>query len=730
MSKIVFNNPHGRPVEVDAADTTIISDGPQGRVVAAQDPDTGSTMMRNLSTETYVPSHMPSEQKEEQEYYGAINSIEDIEPNPPKRPLFTWRNLRLQQAISGERAVKGATSKAVGAPAVGSGAIKRFLRREMSVKTSIRETPQLMAMATVEDWVTYVENMRDNPIDMGAELSAGVSASQRIAVTKFVAEWEADPGHRALLQKALPGADANDLIARGQLVHALMVGRTPNPMAARGYGTFKYDKMFRLAFDIISTLPINMYNSYTLFNMPALEGEAAFREAVDRYVPLELSEVGMAIELRNKLAEYGPGYAQMAVADPSMSNEVYRLMQQIVNGYNIGDTSVVRSGLNALQDAPFYYMAAVSSDPKVFQASASNEKGLVGVGGIGKKVFNDDDELYYNGLIFLKDFPKGLVDPIKGHLKNEAFDKINGDNIINKSFEVVRGPFDTTVKGVLKFGSKKNNEMYAEGASIKSTMKRRDKIDAAADMAEAFGNPGAQSKVESILVKEGGAAGLKPLMKAFPRGTTQSAAKQAIAKMPSVMQHKAGDYILKNPRGKPTGRGKFYTLQLHPKGQLDMKLKPTAASGQGDARHGGPPKGKDGSQSTWSKGLYKLLDEDIEKMNAKHRKNKKTRSDKFPKMGVMVTGGKLKKTNKWAPYRIKLPKSHFTVGRTPEGTQRIGLKGNKATPALTKAWQNFTDEYGMFVRKDTKSTEFRFIPSKKAADQGAYFQRVRQQQKR
>ena len=670
MSKIVFNNPHGRPVEVDEADTTIISDGPQGRVVAAQDPDTGSTMMRNLSTETYVPSDMPSEQEEEQQYYDAMNSIEDIEPNPPKRPLFTWRNLRLQQAISGERAVKGATSKAVGAPAVGSGAIKRFIRREMSVKTSIRETPQLMAMATVEDWVTYVENMRDNPIDMGAELSAGVSASQRIAVTKFVAEWEADPGHRALLQKALPGADANDLIARGQLVHALMVGRTPNPMAARGYGTFKYDKMFRLAFDIISTLPINMYNSYTLFNMPALEGEAAFREAVDRYVPLELSEVGMAIELRNKLAEYGPGYAQMAVADPSMSNEVYRLMQQIVNGYNIGDTSVVRSGLNALQDSPFYYMAAVSSDPKVFEASATGEKGLVGVGGIGKKVFNDDDSLYYNGLIFLKDFPKGLVDPIKGNLKNEAF---SGNNsIANKSFEVVRGPFDTTVQGVLKFGTKKNNEMYAKGASIKSTMKRKDKVDAAADMAEALGNP----------------------------------------------------------RGKPTGRGKFYTLQLHPKGQLSMKLKPTTASGQGDARHGDPPKGKDGSQSTWSKGLYKLLDEDIEKMNAKHRKNKKTRSDKFPKMGVMVTGGKLKKTNKWAPYRIKLPKSHFTVGRTPEGTQRIGLKGNKATPALTKAWQNFTDEYGMFVRKDTKSTEFRFIPSKKAADQGAYFQRVRQQQKR
>ena len=61
-------------------------------------------------------------------------------------------------------------------------------------------------------------------------------------------------------------------------------------------------------------------------------------------------------------------------------------------------------------------------------------------------------------------------------------------------------------------------------------------------------NPGGiQSKVESILVKEGGAAGLKPLKAAFPKGTTKAQATAAIAKMSSVYQHPAGDYILKNP---------------------------------------------------------------------------------------------------------------------------------------------------------------------------------------
>ena len=250
---------------------------------------------------------------------------------------------------------------------------------------------------------------------------------------------------------------------------------------------------------------------------------------------------------------------------------------------------------------------------------------------------------------------------------------------------------------------------------------------AIADVLAASNPGGVQKKVESILVKEGGAAGLKPLMKAFPKGTTQATAKKAISKMSSVYQHKAGDYILKNPRGKPVGRGKFYNLEIHGKGNLNMRLKPTNQSAQGDLRHGAPPKGKDGTQNTWTKGLYKLLNDDLKKMNEKHKRDTKSRKDKFKTMTVMISGGKHKKTGKWAPYRIKLPKSHFAVKRLPDGTQTVGLKSGKATPAMKKAWQNFTDEYGVFVRKDTKGTEFRFIPSKKAEHRGAYHDRFRRQ---
>jgi 8-oxo-dGTP diphosphatase len=91
-------------------------------------------------------------------------------------------------------------------------------------------------------------------------------------------------------------------------------------------------------------------------------------------------------------------------------------------------------------------------------------------------------------------------------------------------------------------------------------------------------NPGGiQSKVESILVKEGGAAGLKPLKAAFPKGTTKAQATAAIAKMSSVYQHPAGDYILKNP-----GHSGNYMVprDIHRLGKAADRLEETYEDGQ------------------------------------------------------------------------------------------------------------------------------------------------------
>ena len=60
-------------------------------------------------------------------------------------------------------------------------------------------------------------------------------------------------------------------------------------------------------------------------------------------------------------------------------------------------------------------------------------------------------------------------------------------------------------------------------------------------------NPGHAMTVKDILIDEGGASGLKPLMKAFPKGTTKAQAKKLLKEVPDVYLHPAGDYILMNP---------------------------------------------------------------------------------------------------------------------------------------------------------------------------------------
>jgi hypothetical protein len=120
-------------------------------------------------------------------------------------------------------------------------------------------------------------------------------------------------------------------------------------------------------------------------------------------------------------------------------------------------------------------------------------------------------------------------------------------------------------------------------------------------------------------------------------------------------------------------------------------------------------------------GLKNILQSRIDDMNKK-MKGDKSKKQKYPDMGLMVHGGILKKTGNWAPYRIKLPKSHFVKSRLPDGTEVIGLKKSLADKELVAAWRKFTDEYGMF-KVQRKDNEMFFIPHKR----GAYYEKVRRQ---
>jgi len=655
---IVFRNPMGEPVAVDEEDVIDLGDGTIAAKVG------GETLFKVMNEDEVDDPYSMEADMEDQIVSGQLNEIEDMALDNPPKKMINWKNLRLQSAISGQKAIEGPLSRPVAKLAgatIGRGV--RFAMRQIPANQSVRDSDFLLQMATADDWFTYIQKMADNPIDMGAELSASVSPSQRIAVAMFVKEYEDDPGQRNLLRKAVPGADPMEIQAMGRMIYDLMTGRGPDVRRASGYGTYAYDKMFRLCYDILRSMPIKTYNSYTLFQLEADEGGQVFSEVTRNYTPLEVSEVGLVLELRQKLAEYGVGYANMAVSDPQLANEAAALMQKAVKAYNDGDTITVRAILNYLMEAPFYYKSVAADAESTFR---KEEGGAIGVR--LDKPSNELKKYAYNGLFFLKKFT-GDVDPNTGNI-NEKGNK----NWHNKAFEVVKSPFDNTVAGVITFRDKKNSYTFAEG--------------------------------EKLAKKTGSSSG--------------SNAKQLADILEGASENPRG-----NPRAK--GRGKYFHLQLHPKTQLDMKRAQTTASGQGDIRHGRPPKGKDGSQNTWSKGLYNALNSRIKELNAKHRRDTKSRKDKFPEVTVMVHGGTLKKTGKWAPYMIKLPRSHFTTKRLPSGEMTIGLRSKMADQELINLWQRFTDEYGVFIKSATKSEHYRFVPSKKAEHRGAYQEKVRRQ---
>ena len=652
---IVFRNPMGEPVAVDEEDVIDLGDGTIAAKVG------GETLFKVMNEDEEDDPYSMEADMEDQIVSGQLNEIEDMALDNPPKKMINWKNLRLQSAISGERAAGARQAGRIAEATIGRGV--RFAMRTIPANQSVRDSDFLLQMATADDWFTYIQKMADNPIDMGAELSASVSPSQRIAVAMFVKEYEDDPGQRNLLRKAVPGADPMEIQAMGRMIYDLMTGRGPDVRRASGYGTYAYDKMFRLCYDILRSMPIKTYNSYTLFQLEADEGGQVFSEVTRNYTPLEVSEVGLVLELRQKLAEYGVGYANMAVSDPQLANEAAALMQKAVKAYNDGDTITVRAILNYLMEAPFYYKSVAADAESTFR---KEEGGAIGVR--LDKPSNELKQYAYNGLFFLKKFT-GDVDPNTGNI-NEKGNK----NWHNKAFEVVKSPFDNTVAGVITFRDKKNSYTFAEG--------------------------------EKLAKKTGSSSG--------------SNAKQLADILEGASENPRG-----NPRAK--GRGKYFHLQLHPKTQLDMKRAQTTASGQGDIRHGRPPKGKEGSQNTWSKGLYNALNQRIKELNAKHRRDTKSRKDKFSEVTVMVHGGTLKKTGNWAPYMIKLPRSHFTTKRLPSGEMTIGLRSKMADQELINLWQRFTDEYGVFVKSATKSEHYRFVPSKKAEHRGAYQEKVRRQ---
>lgn len=660
---ISFTTDMGEVMKVPTSEATIVDQDASKTVYAYSNPG-GSTLLAVRSTRRNPghsgmdihgshPDTSMEDQLEEDVLSSNMDMMEETRDNPSGK-LFDWKNLRLQAAISGEAAIR-VTRRIM------PGRIMKL--RKISTKESVRDTPQLLAATTSEDWYTYVRNMSTNPIDMGAELSASVTPGQRFAVAQFVSEWERDPGHTSLLRKAVPGADTNDLIAKGQIAYDIMTGRGPNPLQARGYGTFQYDKMFRLAYDIITSLPINTYNSYTTYQLGHHEGESVYRDMFSTYVALELEEVAMVLEIRRKLAEIGPGYANLVINNTGVAGEAAELMQKAASAYDRGDTSRVRSILTYLQEDPFYYGGTIGGALANLEKVGSEKLGPGDIFPfhISKKVPADFQPFVRNKTVYLSKpgfDPSKIMDEKTGLPLNEEKKDFSSKK---HSFAVHKSVFDSEQVGVLKFES-------IDKYNFDSTARLMDRPKTSNQKRDAVGE-----------------------------------AVEALAKT--------------NPS--PKGRGKYYYVQVHPKTQLKMKKKPTTETGVGDKRHGN--KSKKG-QKFWMRGLYQVLDKMVTADNKKYAKG--GTGKRVSEMGLAVQVGTHKKTGEEAPFMIRLPTHFFRVVTHPEyGYKTIMPMKDKANKEFIEAYTAFLKYYGVPKMSPTKDIHFRFVVPK--AERGSYYDALR-----
>ena len=171
----------------------------------------------------------------------------------------------------------------------------------------------------------------------------------------FCEEWNDDPGHvrftRRLAQH--PSTNNSDAILKGNMVYDLCTGQIQlrTSRGERGEGNIP----IRLAHDILTSIPFDEYNFYTLNSVHAHEGAALYEQFLNRYVRLSSTEVAMVEEIENGIRGGGRGYATMSTNITGDPVEAFALMQQTIEAMEIGDTTTVRAHLNALISPPYNY---------------------------------------------------------------------------------------------------------------------------------------------------------------------------------------------------------------------------------------------------------------------------------------------------------------------------------------------------------------------------------------
>ena len=649
-----FIRNNGEVVTVNDNDVTTLEKNPNYTIYGARHNPSGEQMVLVNYNDTGNMDNDLGEDTSSFSYEEEAEEREKVIGNPGPSTAIRWQNLRLQSAIDGELAVSGASKKARKSVSRGlRGMFSAIAGGAIAKNDSIRDDP-LLVMATAKNWYAYITNM--NAVDVGAEFAAGVSHAQRASTALFAHEWQNDPGHDNLMKRLLPGADVQDAIAKGQIAYDVLT-RGRDILAQAGYGGNQDEIMHKLVYDVLRSMPIETYNFYTLYQLHVHEGDRIYTEFQSRYVPLDVAEVEMVLEMQRALDVEGDAYAFRTTNNEQQAVLASKVMRSAVAAYEVGDTVTTRTAIHALQQPPYNYR------PRAMPMAAA--------GGTSA-------ETYY------------LEFQLAGKDTAKTIDRLQREGVATKTAKDKMGAW---VLGIKESDLDKNNRHRLDNkAGIETVQIAHSQF----DLTPAY-----------LAVKQGGKDGkgkwkLIDYTEDYLKSDNKKAKqiKQGLGKGGGGGGTKARKEWKKNPKG--VGRGKLHHIEIWPKSQLDMKrAEPKAGKQKGETRHG-TGKSKKG-QGYWTRNVYKHLPE-----------------------YQMLQMGTLKKTGEEAPFRIRLPTSHFAIRTHPTtGYKTIMPKKAKANKEFLKAYEDFLTFYGIPKHAPSKDTHNRFIIPKSERVQSDYFKEVR-----
>ena len=581
--------------------------------------------------------------------------------NPRITNLFSsqrgWRVLRLPGGRAGDE---------------GPGGFRGFANFMLQIipgwkGQTIRDSP-FRHMVTARMWQQYINNME--PIDDALEIQAPYSPEEMLSLRMFCEEWSNDPGHVQFTRRLSnhPSTSNSDAILKGNMVYDLCTGQIE---LRTSRGAREGSIPIRLAHDILTSIPLNEYNFYTLNSVHTQEGSAVYEQFLNRYIRLSSTEVAMVEEIELGIRASGRAYANMSTSLTGDPIEAFALMQQTVEAMEMGDTMTVRAQLNALLSPPYNFKSMAQK---------------IDVGGTHGGSFVALDAVEYTK------FKQGKVSDKKTW--KDGTERLMIRQGRNASGELVNWPKGADQK------NKPDDGFYMELESGGTTVENIwEVLTIGSDQYIRMANYDDQAAQMSALVGGFNARDRTARDSRAPGKPDRDAADRRRGVRTNPTMHEYATEIRDNRFGASStmGRGKYIYVQILPKTQMAFS---------------GKHKGRSKQTQYWDHGSTSVSDTTgLAKVFTGGPSGD----------GYFIKKGGFKRTKTTEPWIIALPRKDFQAFTDSEGRRTIRPKRTKA--AANPAWEKFTRYYGIptYAGEAGKKNLFKI----KKADRGVFYDKLR-----